>query len=100
MAAEIKLRAEEARNLAMKVDQEADHIRGHRQSLQSALSGLSSSFTGQAAAAFEAEYEQWRVRAEKLTNTLDALGEFLKNAATNIEELDQRMASQAQSIVE
>ena len=91
---EIKLRADEAREMAVHVRNESDAAESQMSSLESYLSNLASSFTGQAANAFEDSFMRWRAGSKQMLEGLTALGHFLTRAADVIEETDTRIAQQ------
>lgn len=94
---EIRLRAEEARQMAQRVKSEASDAQGRIASLRGYLGGLKDNFTGQAATAFDGAYDSWHNGAEQMIEGLDGLGKFLENAATTIEDTDQKIAQQLQT---
>jgi WXG100 family type VII secretion target len=91
---EIKLRADEAREMASHVKTEAGTAKDQMQSLRDYLNNLSDSFTGQAATAFDNTFNDWKQGADQMLDGLDQLGEFLSQAATAIEDTDSQIASQ------
>ena len=91
---EIKLRADEARDMASHVKAEAGTAKDQMQSLRDYLNNLSDSFTGQAATAFDNTFNDWKGSADQMLDSLDQLGEFLNQAATAIEDTDSQIASQ------
>lgn len=93
---EIKLRAEEARDMANHVKTEATSAKDQMQSLRDYLNNLSDSFTGQAATAFDNTFTDWKQGADQMLDGLEQLGEFLSQAATAIEDTDQQIAGQLQ----
>ena len=90
---EIKLRADEARDMAALVDREAQDSQASINSLHGTLGGLSNSFTGRSADAFERAFTDWKNSADQMIHNLESLGTFLKQAVNTIEETDQRIAS-------
>lgn len=93
---EIKLRAEEARDMANHVKTEATTAKDQMQALRDYLNNLADSFTGQAATAFDNTFNDWKQGADQMLDGLDQLGEFLSQAATAIEDTDRQIASQLQ----
>lgn len=91
---EIKLRADEARDMAQHVRDEANEAKDQMEGLRSYLSNLSDSFTGQTATAFDATFNDWKQGADQMLDGLEQLGQFLSDAATTIEDTDQQIASQ------
>ena len=91
---EIKLRADEAREMAAHVKQSSGEAKDQVQNLRDYLNNLSDSFTGQAATAFDNTFNDWRSGADQMLDSLDQLGEFLSQAATAIEDTDTQIASQ------
>ena len=91
---EIKLRADEAREVASHVKQAAGEAKDQVQSLRDYLNNLADSFTGQSATAFDNTFNDWRSGADQMLDSLDQLGEFLTQAANTIEDTDVQIASQ------
>lgn len=91
---EIKLRADEARDMASHIKSEASAALDQMNSLRDYLSNLSNSFTGQAATAFDNTFQDWKTGADQMLQGLEDLGEFLNQAATAIEDTDTQIASQ------
>ncbi len=91
---EIKLRADEAREMAAHVKQASGEQKDQVQNLRDYLNNLSDSFTGQAATAFDNTFNEWRSGADQMLDSLDQLGEFLSQAASTIEDTDSQIASQ------
>ncbi len=92
--AEIKLRAEDARQMAEHVRSESTAAQSQMDSLQSYLGNISDSFTGQAANAFSDAFTEWKQGSNQMLQGLTALGDFLTNAARVIEETDSSIAAQ------
>lgn len=90
--AEIKLRADDARQHASDIKGRAADSQTEFTNLRSRLEGLSDSFSGKTKDAFDGRLDQWKTHADGLVEALDGLGEFLDTAATQIEELDQNLA--------
>jgi WXG100 family type VII secretion target len=91
---EIKLRADEARDMAAHVQTEAGTARDQMDALRDYLNNLSDSFTGQAATAFDNTFNDWKQGSDQMLDSLEQLGEFLNQAATAIEDTDAQIASQ------
>ena len=91
---EIKLRADEARDMAAHVKTEASTAKDQVQALRDYLNNLSDAFTGQAATAFDNTFNEWKQGADQMLDGLEQLGEFLTQAANTIEDADQQIASQ------
>jgi WXG100 family type VII secretion target len=91
---EIKLRADEARDMAARVQQEAEVARDQMNGLRDYLNNLPDSFTGQTATAFDNTFNEWKQGSDQMLQSLDQLGDFLRQAATAIEDADQQIASQ------
>ena len=91
---EIKLRADEARQMAAHVRSESDAAQSQMNSLRSHLSNLAESFTGQAANAFNDAFSEWSNGSNRMLEGLTALGNFLANAADIIEQTDVEIAQQ------
>ena len=91
---EIKLRADEARDMAVRVRKEASDAESQMNSLDSYLRGLTDSFTGQSQMAFDEAFTKWKTGADQMLNGLTGLGDFLTSAADTIEETDRTIASQ------
>ena len=92
--AEIKLRADEARNMAEHVRKESATATDQMNSLRSHLMGLTDSFTGQSQMAFDEAFQQWKTGSDQMLEGLTGLGNFLTAAADTIEKTDQEIASQ------
>ncbi len=92
--AEIKLRADEARDMATHVQGEASSAKDQVDALRDYLNNLSDSFTGRTADAFDNAFNEWRGGADQMLDGLDQLGNFLSQAATTIEDTDAQIASQ------
>ena len=91
--AEIKLRANEAREMAAHVRSEAIAATDQMNSLRSYLNNLSSSFTGQTATAFDGAFNDWKRGSDQMLQSLEGLGDFLQSAADTIEDVDTEIAS-------
>lgn len=91
---EIKLRADEARDMAAHVRTESSAAKDQMQSLRDYLNNLSDSFTGQAATAFDNTFNEWKQGADQMLDGLEQLGDFLSQAASAIEDTDSQIASQ------
>ena len=91
---EIKLRADEARDMASHIKTEATAATDQMNSLRDYLTNLANSFTGQAATAFENTFADWKEGSDQMLQGLEDLGEFLNQAATAIEDTDTQIASQ------
>lgn len=84
-----------------------DELRGHSsavvsqsqqaeqqfQAMRSRLSQLNSAFQGQAAQMFDQRFEEWHTSATGLIQSLQALGQFLSQAAETVEQTDASLAS-------
>ena len=92
--AEIKLRAEDARQMADHVRNESTAAQSQMDSLRSYLGNISDSFTGQAANAFSDAFTEWKLGSDQMLEGLTALGNFLTNAAQVIEQTDTDIAAQ------
>ena len=92
--AEIRLRADEARDMAAHVQQEAEVARDQMNGLRDYLNNLPDSFAGQTATAFDNTFNEWKQGSDQMLTGLDQLGDFLRQAATAIEDADQQIASQ------
>lgn len=92
--AEIKLRADEARDMAAHIRSESEAAESQMSSLESYLGNLAASFTGQAASAFEDSFMRWRAGSKQMLEGLTALGNFLTKAADVIEDTDTQIAQQ------
>ena len=90
---EIKLRADDAREMAQHVSREASNATQQMDSLRAYLNNLSDSFTGQTATAFDTAFNDWKRNADLMLTSLDDLGVFLNNAADTIESTDAQIAS-------
>lgn len=62
------------------------------EALKTRLQNLTTVFTGSAQQGFATRYEEWHGHAQGLTESLDALGQFLTTAADTLEETDQQLA--------
>ena len=91
---EIKLRADEARDVASHIKTESSTAKDQMQSLRDYLGNLSDSFTGQAATAFDSTFNEWKSGADQMLDGLEQLGEFLNQAANTIEDTDSQIAGQ------
>ncbi len=91
---EILLRAEDARSSAADMAREATAATDNFESLNSKLQSLADSFRGQTATAFDSRYQEWRTSAKGVIDALEALGKFLNDAATAIENVDTELANQ------
>jgi len=92
--AEIKLRADEAREMATHVKDEGTTVQEQMDGLRDYLGNLADAFTGQSATAFENAFAEWKGSADQMMTSLDSLGEFLNQAANIIEDTDQQIAGQ------
>ena len=91
---EIKLRADEARDVASHIKTESSTAKDQMQSLRDYLGNLSDSFTGQAATAFDSTFNEWKSGADQMLDGVEQLGEFLNQAANTIEDTDSQIAGQ------
>ena len=94
---EIKLRANEARDMAAHVQSESGVARDQMNSLRGYLNNLSDSFTGQTAVAFDEAFNEWKAGSDQMLEGLNGLGQFLSKAADIIEQTDTDIASQLKS---
>lgn len=90
---EIKLRADDAREMATHVRSEASAAMDQMNSLQAYLSRLTDSFTGRTQEAFDNTFNEWKNGADQMMQGLEGLGDFLTTAANTIEETDREIAS-------
>ena len=91
---EIKLRADEAREMARHIGTEANAAKDQMESLRTYLNNLADSFTGQTATAFDNTFNSWKNNADSMLDSLGELGDFLRKAADVIEQTDTEIASQ------
>ena len=92
--AEIKLRADEAREVATHIRTEAGTAKDQMDSLHGYLSNMADSFTGQTATAFDNTFNSWKTDADRMLEGLGELGDFLRKAADVIEQTDTEIAGQ------
>ena len=95
--AEIKLRADEAREMATHIRTEAGTARDQMDSLRNYLTNHADSFTGQTATAFDNTFNSWKANSDSMLESLGELGDFLRKAADVIEQTDTEIASQLPS---
>ncbi|WP_127794081.1 WXG100 family type VII secretion target [Agromyces sp. LHK192] len=69
-----------------------DRIQGDVSALLAQLTGLQSSWSGQAAAAFQATVADWRVTQQQVEQSLAAINRALGTAATQYLEVEQANA--------
>jgi WXG100 family type VII secretion target len=91
---EIKLRADEAREMANHIKSETNVARDQMGGLQNHLGNLPDAFTGQTAMAFDSTFHDWKSNSDRMLESLEQLGEFLLQAANTIEDTDAQIASQ------
>ncbi len=94
---EIKLRADEAREMAVHIEKEAQDAQQQMDGLRAYLNNLPDSFTGQTATAFDNTFNEWKQGSDQMLSGLEQLGNFLRQAATAIEDADSQIASQLSS---
>jgi WXG100 family type VII secretion target len=90
---EILLRAEDARAAAGQMRTARDAAAQQVTSVRQRLTELKGSFKGKTATAFDAKFEEWRLNADGLLESLQGLSGFLDQAANIIEQTDQDIAS-------
>lgn len=83
---------QELRDHASAIASQANDSRANFASMRSRLEALASQFRGQAAEAFNARSTEWDQSANRLLESLDALGSFLSTSAAKIEEFDAQLA--------
>ncbi|MCC5949479.1 MAG: WXG100 family type VII secretion target [Nitriliruptoraceae bacterium] len=93
MAAEIMLKPSEARDHAARMRSSADNARDTFSAMRSDLNALTDSFRGQAQAAFESRYVDWDAGANQVLEALEGLAQWLDQAATTLESVDQEMGA-------
>lgn len=92
MAGQILVSPEELRSHSSAVGTRAQQAESDFQSMKARLSELSSAFQGQAAESFNARFEEWHSSATGLIQALQALGQFLNQAAETVESVDAQLA--------
>lgn len=93
MSGQILVSPEQLREHASAVGSRAQQAEADFQALRSRLSELSSAFQGQAAEMFNQRFEEWHSSAGHLIQSLQALGQFLSQAAETVEQTDAQLAS-------
>lgn len=92
MADKISASPEELRTEATNVVGQSQDMQSIIDQLTSRLGGLTNVFTGSAQAEFDNTYQSWNRSARDMMSALEGLGNFLKNAANSIEQLDADLA--------
>ena len=86
--AEIKLRADEARDYAEDVRNSKEEAFEILNALRARMDNLIDSFSGRTHDAFIGRLDEWKSSSDDLLEALDGLGQFLKQAADTIEQVD------------
>ncbi|MFV0309660.1 MAG: WXG100 family type VII secretion target [Desertimonas sp.] len=89
----ISLQADDVRSAAADMGRAAEAADQEFRSTESRLKALGEAFQGQAATAFDEQFDQWRNGSLQLIEGLRGLGGFLGNAATTMEDTDAQIAS-------
>lgn len=89
---EIHLEASEAEAAAQAVNTQAAATLQDFQALRGQLSPLANAFRGRSAEAFDSRIEEWQTHANSLIESLDGLGNFLRNASEQITATDASIA--------
>lgn len=93
MAGQILVSPETLREHGSHVGANAQQAQSDFTAMRARLGELSSAFQGQAAEAFNARFEEWNRSATSLVEALQALGQFLNQAAQTVEDTDAQLAS-------
>jgi WXG100 family type VII secretion target len=93
MAGQILVSPDTLREHSTHVGTNAQQAQSDFTAMRARLSELSSAFQGQAAEMFTARFEEWNTSATSLIEALQALGQFLNQAAETVEQADAQLAS-------